>query len=207
MPEPWTKRPDESAKAFAAFQAYRDQPPMERSLRRVADALARSHQLIAGWSSKHAWVSRVTAWDREQDRLLQQAVAEARRAFAEELAATGAMMRMKGISRISSFVDRVDQDGYEQALRPGQEYIDSLSVADATRLIETGARLEALGLGLPKEQIEGQQAPTNVTVIQNPVLQQLALDPSRTASVVEAMGQVVKALGAEADTDDRHLSD
>lgn len=57
-----TRRPKESAKAFAAFEVYRDMG-LDRSLRRVAEGLARNVKTLARLSKRNEWVKRVAAFD------------------------------------------------------------------------------------------------------------------------------------------------
>lgn len=190
-PTPWERQEGESAKAFAAFQRYRDQPTMERSLRRLAVNLDRSLEMLGRWSKRWRWVHRVTAWDAEQDRLTQELVLEERRAFAKRLAASGALMQAKGISKVRSYIERIDRDGQVVELRRGQMYIDALSVAEAARLIETGARLEALGRGLPTAAEES----AKVGPVTNPIVHALTVNPGRTAEAREAMERLMMLLG------------
>ena len=63
----WERQASESAKAFDAFVTYRDMG-RDRSTRRVARSLNKSHTLIGRWSSLHDWPRRAVAWDRKQDR-------------------------------------------------------------------------------------------------------------------------------------------
>lgn len=71
--EPWERQPDETAKAYDAFNHYLDQPPATRTCRAVAVALGKSRKLITNWSAKHGWVERAAAWDAEQARVARQA--------------------------------------------------------------------------------------------------------------------------------------
>lgn len=85
MSEVWEQREDESSKAFHAFAHYRDLRPGERSIEcAFASHKANCLQPYQGgtspvpsqwkkWSSKHAWVDRVTAYDRHCDSLLRAA--------------------------------------------------------------------------------------------------------------------------------------
>ena len=66
MKHPWQRQKRESARAFEAFQAYRDMGP-SRSLAKVGEELGKSDTLIERWSSKYRWVERARAWDEEQD--------------------------------------------------------------------------------------------------------------------------------------------
>ena len=65
---PWLRHPDETAKAYAAFRYYRDLSEA-RSIRQVAQKFTISDTLAKRWSTVHAWVSRVRAWDEHQDRI------------------------------------------------------------------------------------------------------------------------------------------
>jgi hypothetical protein len=60
----WDRQPGESAPAFRAFREYLFLGG-ERSTRRVAQGLDKSHTLIGKWSSKHRWVARVAAFEAE----------------------------------------------------------------------------------------------------------------------------------------------
>lgn len=163
-------------------------------MRRVAETVGSAESTVFEWSGKNRWVERVAAWDAHNDRLLIREQEEARKAFAERLAATGALMQMKGISRIRAVIDRFDRDGQMNEARPGQEFADELSVADATRLIEAGARLESMGRGGTPESVEQPIETPKVTIVQNPVLQALMVNPNQTAEVVEQMENLVKLL-------------
>ena len=72
--QPWDRRPNEPDTSFAGYLHYRDQPPGQRSTRRVAAALRRGHTIIDSYSSTHDWVARARAWD---DHLAQQRAATA----------------------------------------------------------------------------------------------------------------------------------
>jgi hypothetical protein len=83
---PWERLDAETNQAWDGFSRYRDLPPGQRSLSRLAsdmvttdptDPLSKPQRKgtprsvrtdLARWSSKHHWVDRVAAWDREQDR-------------------------------------------------------------------------------------------------------------------------------------------
>ncbi len=69
---PWERQQDESTPAWQAFEMYRNMGA-ERSTGKVQRTVGKSKRLIDGWSSKHDWVRRVAAWDREQDRIARKA--------------------------------------------------------------------------------------------------------------------------------------
>jgi hypothetical protein len=72
---PWERQEGESTKSWAAFQLYRDLPPMERSIQRAySDQTGKTNRAQSTqshwrvWSSRWRWVERAAAWDDEQDR-------------------------------------------------------------------------------------------------------------------------------------------
>jgi hypothetical protein len=60
MSEPFEQKPDESAKAFAAFSTYLNLGA-QRSLEAVGRKLGKSKALMERWSKRHNWVARVEA--------------------------------------------------------------------------------------------------------------------------------------------------
>ena len=65
--EIWDRLPKESAKAFAAFQLYRNQG-YNRSISKVSIQKRKSRSLIQRWSKTHNWVERAQAWDQFLDK-------------------------------------------------------------------------------------------------------------------------------------------
>jgi hypothetical protein len=76
------QRPNESAKAFAAFSLYLSLGD-QRSTAAVAKQLEKSEQLIRRWCTKYAWVQRVDAYAR----YLAKVEAEAQTAIVRQKAA------------------------------------------------------------------------------------------------------------------------
>jgi hypothetical protein len=62
--DPTRPLPGETAKAFAAFCAYREMGP-GRSIAKVGQALGKSTTLMARWSHTWSWVARARTWDVE----------------------------------------------------------------------------------------------------------------------------------------------
>ena len=52
--QPWDRRENESARAYAAFRAFRDLG----SARRLADVVDFPHRQVQTWSRRHGWVDR-----------------------------------------------------------------------------------------------------------------------------------------------------
>ena len=68
--EEWDRLRSETPKAWEAFVKYRDLG-YERTLKKVAQELKKSVQLIGRWSLEFSWKSRVRAWDVYQDKMAQ----------------------------------------------------------------------------------------------------------------------------------------
>lgn len=80
---PWDRQPGETSKAYAAFCVYRDQGE-SRTVRTTAEALAKSDNLIKGWSAKNNWVSRAAAWDSMPGKAVAEAYADMARRIASQ---------------------------------------------------------------------------------------------------------------------------
>lgn len=133
-PKPWDRQPGETDPAWAAFVVYRDLG-LERSGAKVGKELGKSHQLIERWSAKNAWVTRVQAWDREQDRLWQRDLAAVRRNAAKRNLEISTAMKDLAAAGINALAES-----------PGQ-----LEARDVSRLVEVAAKVEALSTGGPTE--------------------------------------------------------
>lgn len=65
--KPWERQKGESDKAYEAFVTYRDMGT-DRSIRAVAQKLAKSRTQIGKWSSGWEWTERVRAYDNELEK-------------------------------------------------------------------------------------------------------------------------------------------
>jgi hypothetical protein len=61
--EPWDQQPHESNTAYQRFRAYLDQPPSERSARKVAERFQKSVQVTNRQRRAHLWDYRAAAFD------------------------------------------------------------------------------------------------------------------------------------------------
>jgi hypothetical protein len=59
----WTRLPNESSRAYRAFELYRDMGPAERSIEKVGERLGKNPTALARLSSKYGWVERANAYD------------------------------------------------------------------------------------------------------------------------------------------------
>lgn len=122
----------ETAKAYQAFEVYRDLGA-ERSLERVAADRSKTVSVIRDWSAKHDWQARV-------------------RAFDEYVAARAAE---KAVESAASVRARQAQHAKAIQLRAVQKFAASgpadMSVAEATRAFQVGADVERKALGIDEK--------------------------------------------------------
>jgi hypothetical protein len=64
----WDRQPNETKRQFEVFRTYRDQPPLKRSLAKVAQELGFSDAYVERLSANNGWSSRVDAFDADRDR-------------------------------------------------------------------------------------------------------------------------------------------
>lgn len=126
---PWNMRPDESAKAYQAFEAYRDMGA-DRSLARLSQDHGKSIATVTEWSTRHDWQARVRAFDeaaaaKAADRALEDAAAVRARQAAHAKA-----IQLRAMQKIAT-------------MDPGD-----MSMAEATRAWQVGAEAERKALGI-----------------------------------------------------------
>jgi hypothetical protein len=139
----WERQPDESAKAFDAFAAYRDQGA-RRSIRTVAHTVGKSATLIARWSKRHDWQVRVATFDsRVDDVKVAVQIAEIED-DAREMARRH-INQAKLIQQRALEILRIDPTRRGETLK--------LSTIDAMRGLEIAQRLERLATGQSTENV------------------------------------------------------
>lgn len=79
----WEQLPDESAKAFQAFQLYLNMG-IERSISKVHEKCSKSTRLIARWSSEWEWGERIRRYDTWKQQIKRAKLREKIEASAEE---------------------------------------------------------------------------------------------------------------------------
>ncbi|VVB51250.1 Uncharacterised protein [uncultured archaeon] len=118
---------------------------MERSLSKVAEELAPAKttpklRQLKEWSSEDNWVSRVTAWDVEQDRLLRIEHQKAKKKMAKTHMDLAHLAEGRGAKKLHT----INLD-----LNP-----EEMTVMEALKAIELGTKLERLTLGEPDTLIQ-----------------------------------------------------
>jgi len=132
---PWNMRPSETARAFQAFEVYRDMG-LDRSLERVASGdnpVTSGLPVLRNWSAANDWVARVRAFDeaaaaKAADRALEDA-ATVRARQAQHAKA----IQLRAMQKIA-------------AMDPGD-----MSMSEATRAWQVGAEAERKALGIPEK--------------------------------------------------------
>jgi hypothetical protein len=77
---PYERRDDESARAFSAFEHYRNMPPARRTLdgayQEFTGHTARASGHWKDWHRNFDWIARAAEWDRAQDAAARKAMME-----------------------------------------------------------------------------------------------------------------------------------
>jgi hypothetical protein len=136
--EPWERRAAETGRAYMAFRAYRDLGP----LRRLEDVTGHPYGTVRGWSTRHDWVDRASAWDDETHRLDDHRRLEAIRAMHGTHQQAARMAMRKAIQALNK-------------LTP-----EEIPAYAAARLLELGARLERDTLTVSVEELQGVASPS-----------------------------------------------
>lgn len=122
--KPWERRKDESTQAFEAFKTYLDMGE-GRSLRRVEQALNKSHALIGRWSSRYEWMSRIREYENELRRQEYEVARKERKKMQQRQIQTSVLLQKKAVEALSELDPK------------------TLSAKDILAFISQGAKLEA----------------------------------------------------------------
>ena len=139
----WGRQEEETRKAFACFEVYRNMLPIERSLAKVRQKLGRKTGYIRQlekWSSKYGWVRRAVEFDAYTDSVRLAGRSQAIEEMAERQAWQGMILQDAG------FRVFLDAEGNLKPLIG-----DLLKPSTAIRAIEVGVKLERLGRGEPTD--------------------------------------------------------
>jgi hypothetical protein len=136
-PVPYERQPGESAKAYAAFTAFRDLGPGRSVLKAYRQETGKEPArqpsgTWIGWAARWHWHDRAEAWDAELDRQNRAAQEEARRQMGERHAKEAMGLQKKALERL-------------EQLCPAE-----LSAGDVLRYFVEAAKLERLARGAPE---------------------------------------------------------
>lgn len=128
---PWNMRPDETARAFQAFEAYRDMGP-DRSLEKAHRQLTTRSPLdvLKQWSARHDWQARVRAFDEAAAARASERALESAADVRARQAAHAKAIQLRAMQKIA-------------AMDPGD-----MSMGEATRAWQVGAEAERKALNI-----------------------------------------------------------
>ncbi|MFU8873186.1 hypothetical protein [Micromonospora sp. SL4-19] len=127
---PWDRQRGEPEKAYGYFTLYRNLG-RTRTVAKVAEQVHKSRDYLHKLATRWKWVQRAQAWDREEDRLYAEGLAEQRRDMARRHARVASALQAKLVARLQTLD--------ASKLTPG----------DVARWLEVSTRVERLALGLP----------------------------------------------------------
>jgi len=194
MSDVWEKRPGEGERAFAAFTIYRNLGP-QRSLSKVAQAVAKSLPLMKRWSRRWRWSVRASAWDAH----LHKVDDNERRRAVKDACARHVNLAQALQHRVTLQLKALQERDKRQPEVPVQD----LTAGDMARWLETGVRIERLGLGLPtsNHSVEGPDGgPLQVDAIQG--ARKRLREKLRPLAAEAAAAGVVAVVTAEPETPD-----
>ena len=106
--KPWERQEGESVKAFEAFTVCLEMGD-ERSIREVAQRLAKSRTLIGRWSVTYQWVERVAAFDADVQRKAHAKAVKKRRNMVDRHISIALKMQEKALMALEQ-MDPADID-------------------------------------------------------------------------------------------------
>lgn len=125
-------RSDETARAYQAFEAYRDLGP-DRSLTKLSQAHGKSLATVTEWSTRHDWQARVRAYDEYvADRAADKAVETAASVRARQ-AQHAKAIQFRAMQKFAVVTPEV------------------MTVGEATRAWQVGAEVERKALGIDEK--------------------------------------------------------
>jgi hypothetical protein len=142
------QRPNESAKAFAAFSLYLSLGD-QRSTAAVAKQLEKSEQLIRRWCTKYAWVQRVDAYAK----YLAKVEAEAQTALVREKAAEWGKRQQTLREEEWQLRGELIAAG-RKVLKRFIEENKGATLGDVARALELASKLGRLSSGLATDKTE-----------------------------------------------------
>lgn len=146
----WEQQPRETVRAYAAFVAYRDLPPDDRTIRAAAEKHNKSASQMANWSRRWQWRKRVRAYDLHLDLLVRKDNELRAKEAKERHLNLAKLMQAVGGKALRHALDRLDHpDAYK-----------TLTLNEARLLVASGAQLEREILAPVDIDSEGEAADT-----------------------------------------------
>lgn len=155
--ETWSRLPDETEKAWAAFELYRNMPSGTRSMDSVAKTVGVSGQRIYQFSAQYAWTKRVRDYDRYLDRIkvreLEAEYADMGRRQGQQAAYLAEMLMYPARELVKRMTNDPDKFTKEMETLPIAEALDM--AVKAARVWPQIMKAERLAHGLTTENIGG----------------------------------------------------
>lgn len=151
----WERQPDESARNFQLFSAYRDLEPADRSLTRVHQVLgeAVSYGHLKKLSFQWQWVKRAGAWDDERDREVRSQRLDSVKKMNERHAKQAMLLQTIALMPVQALMKRFKEDEKEKDL-PGLTTEELLNLALRSERVWGDAMLkERLVMGETTEEV------------------------------------------------------
>ncbi|MFI7283424.1 hypothetical protein ACIBOV_24495 [Micromonospora chersina] len=126
----WDRQRSEPEKAYGYFVLYRDMG-RTRTVAKVATQVNKSRDYLHKLATRWKWVQRAQSWDREEDRLYVEGLADQRRDMARRHARVASALQAKLVARLQTLD------------------ASKLTAGDIARWLEVSTRVERLALGLP----------------------------------------------------------
>lgn len=146
----WERQDGESVVAFDAFVVYRD-IGTDRSLRLVAQKVAKSLPLMKRWCARWQWGVRIEAWTHHEDRARQSGYLKGVRDMSERQARQAMTAASALLSPAAAVIKRI-----QKANKEGEDPFESLSLEKLINLVESVAPMiiqmleaERVARGLP----------------------------------------------------------
>lgn len=143
-PAPYERQPKESSAAYAAFVAYRDLHPIERSYSRVEAELGAD---VREWARVTDWASRASAWDDHRDTVVR----------ASELTALAEMRSQQldilrtGHAIVVDQIELLGQAAIDAINTETGERVNLIGPTEIRQWIDSMIKLKALFAGEPTE--------------------------------------------------------
>lgn len=196
--------PNETAKAYAAFQVYRDMDPRERSILKVPAAFygqdgpdaPDNSRIIERWAAKYKWTARAHEWDREQAAIKLSKHLDAIGTMAERHAAQGQALLtalMQPSLELLRRLQRNPETFREQLGRYDAGDIIKM-IAMTAPFVQAAVNIERLARGMTTENIQ-----VNQKGVDNPFGDRLTNDPD-TARLASDLFRRLTGMG-EGDAD------
>lgn len=150
---PWDRQRSESTRSYERFCTYRDMPPRERTLSRVAKLFGVTKAAIDALSCRYRWVERAEKWNQYKDEQKRQAELEAIKDMARRQAEQAESFQSALVIPLRALTKKLTKDGQLSTAD-----FEDLSISDLYDYVLSSARafggvvnVERIARGEPTE--------------------------------------------------------